>query len=575
MVAIVSGFFEPSAVALDGAGDVFVADPLNNRVAEVSPPSISATPSPLTGSTSTAISAALTGLTPGTKYYFRAVASSAGGTAAGHAIWFTTKPQSATTTALTASAAAPVIGQLDTLTARVAVASPGTGTPTGTVTFYDGTTALGTVGLTAGVATLPYRFATLGAHSITASYAGDLLDQPSASAAATANVGIDTTRTVVAASPGAPVVGQTFTLKATVSVVSPGSGTPTGTVTFYEGTTLLETVAPTGGVATMTLSYPSAGGHLFNAVYSGDTNDKPSASAIAAVTVGPDATRTAVSFSPSPVVVGQPANLIATVSALAPGAGAPTGSVEFLLGTAVLGAVALSGNQAILPWTFTAAGVQAINAVYLGDGNDKISAGFGNLLVSPDATKTTLTSGGSPAVLGQPVTFTATVTPISPGAGVPTGNVVFKDGATVLATVPLSGGVAAFTTTGLTQGNHSITAAYQGDANDRPSASVGLAQRIQSATTVGLSSASSSVAAGTAVTFIATVSDAAPGAGTPTGLVTFYDGSTVIGTVALGAGVARLRLSTLGAGTHSITAVYNGDITHQSSSSSVIAQTIT
>ena len=72
----------PEGVAVDAAGDVFVADTGNNRVVELSPPTVAATPSPLTGSTATAVSATLTGLTPGTTYYDRAVASSAGGTVA-------------------------------------------------------------------------------------------------------------------------------------------------------------------------------------------------------------------------------------------------------------------------------------------------------------------------------------------------------------------------------------------------------------------------------------------------------------------------------------------------------------
>jgi hypothetical protein len=75
-----SGFRLPFGVAVDGAGDVFVADSGNNRVVELSLPTVAATPSPLTGSRATAVSAALTGLAPGTTYYYRAVASGPGGT---------------------------------------------------------------------------------------------------------------------------------------------------------------------------------------------------------------------------------------------------------------------------------------------------------------------------------------------------------------------------------------------------------------------------------------------------------------------------------------------------------------
>jgi hypothetical protein len=78
-------------------------------------------------------------------------------------------------------------------------------------------------------------------------------------------------------------------------------------------------------------------------------------------------------------------------------------------------------------------------------------------------TTTSLISSGQPSV-GQPVTFTATVTPSSNLVQPLTGNVQFYDGNTLLGTVPLSGTTATFTTTGLSAGTHSIRAVYSGDA---------------------------------------------------------------------------------------------------------------
>jgi trehalose utilization protein len=77
------GFNLPNDVAVDAAGDVFVADTNNNAVKEISPPTVAATPSLLTGSSAQAVSGTLLGLTPGTTRYYRAVATSAGGTVAG------------------------------------------------------------------------------------------------------------------------------------------------------------------------------------------------------------------------------------------------------------------------------------------------------------------------------------------------------------------------------------------------------------------------------------------------------------------------------------------------------------
>ena len=82
-----------------------------------------------------------------------------------------------TDTVLTASVASPLYGQVETLTATVAPVSPGYGTPTGTVTFYDGTTELATKSLVAsggvGTAALTDTTLAVGSHSITAVYEGD------------------------------------------------------------------------------------------------------------------------------------------------------------------------------------------------------------------------------------------------------------------------------------------------------------------------------------------------------------------------------------------------------------------
>ncbi len=80
---------------------------------------------------------------------------------------------------------------------------------------------------------------------------------------------------------------------------------------------------------------------------------------------------------------------------------------------------------------------------------------------------TTLSSSASPAVLGQRVTLTATVTSI---AGTPTGTVTFTDGTATLGTVALSSGQASFTISSLALGTHPMTAQYNGNINSPPSA---------------------------------------------------------------------------------------------------------
>jgi hypothetical protein len=195
------------------------------------------------------------------------------------------------------------------------------------------------------------------------------------------------------------------------------------------------------------------------------------------------------------------------------------------------------------------------------------NTGQGQPMVQPPApansnkvlTSTSLASSQNPSVFGQPVTFTATVTPKS-GSGTPTGFVDFKDGSTLLQTVPVSGGAAALQISLLGVGTHAITALYSGDTNFVGSISNALSQMVNKAnTTTSVTSNANPSVFGQAVTFIATATPVAPGAGTPNGSVTFADGGISIGSAALSGGVAQFTTSALSVGSHAITASYNGD----------------
>ena len=94
----------------------------------------------------------------------------------------------------------------------------------------------------------------------------------------------------------------------------------------------------------------------------------------------------------------------------------------------------------------------------------------------------TLATSANPAVPGQSVTFTAIVAPVAPGGGTPTGSVTFKNGSTVLGTVPLSvvGGQdqATFTTSFSTAGTPTITAAYGNTDGNYTASSASLTQTV-------------------------------------------------------------------------------------------------
>ena len=178
---------------------------------------------------------------------------------------------------------------------------------------------------------------------------------------------------------------------------------------------------------------------------------------------------------------------------------------------------------------------------------------------------TALAASANPSIAGKTLTLTATVTT---NGGTAAGTVNFYNGTTVLGAGTLNGvGVATLTTSTLPVGSYSITAGYQGDANDTGSTSAALSLTVIQATTAVKLVSSSSVGrqVTTSVTLTATVTG---NGGAPTGNVTFMDGTNTLGSVAVnGSGVAAYTTSSLTVGTHTITAVYGGDANDAGSTS--------
>jgi Bacterial Ig-like domain (group 3) len=180
----------------------------------------------------------------------------------------------ATAVTLKSSVNPAVTGQAVTFTATVAAVAPGASTPTGTVRFQDGNVILGTVAVGAGgTATFTTSFAVAGGHTITAVYSG-APNFVASSQALTEQVNAATTRkattTGLLASANPARVGQLVTLTATVRDPS-GTGTPTGTITFFVGNTLVARVTlDRNGQAHIRGSFSVAGRFIIRAVYSGD-----------------------------------------------------------------------------------------------------------------------------------------------------------------------------------------------------------------------------------------------------------------------------------------------------------------
>jgi Bacterial Ig-like domain (group 3) len=199
----------------------------------------------------------------------------------GRGIWeYNLAAVSPTTTTVVSSQNPAIQGVTVTFTATVT--TTGSHLPTGTVTFNDGTTQLGTATLNGSqVATFQTSTLAVGTHSITAVYGGDANNAGSTSTVLSQVITAITTTTALTANPNPAAYGAPVTFTATVSTT--GSIKPTGTVTFNDGTTALGMGTLNGSqVATYTTTSTqlAVGANSITAVYAGDANNNGSTSSI-------------------------------------------------------------------------------------------------------------------------------------------------------------------------------------------------------------------------------------------------------------------------------------------------------
>jgi hypothetical protein len=240
-------------------------------------------------------------------------------------------------------------------------------------------------------------------------------------------------------------------------------------------------------------------------------------------------------------------------------------------------AVDTSGNAyvtgfvgSVLPFPTTPGAAQTTFGGVAG-GTNAFVAKVGSGVESVAAAK----SSPNPSVFGEQVTFTATVTPGSASSNTPTGTVSFQDGPTPIEVLSLANGSASFNTSVLSVGSHNITVSYGGDANFAASTSTILTQVVDKASTITtLVGAPNPANVGQTVTLTATVTPVSPGAGSPTGTVTFSEGAATLGTGTVSSEVATLNISNLSAGGHTIIASYGGDPNFVASASAGFVQSV-
>jgi hypothetical protein len=466
----------------------------------------------------------------------------------------------ATATALVASPSPSKAGQAVTFTATVTATSPASGTPSGTVTFKDGASTLGTGTLNgSGIATFTTSSLSSGGHTIKASYRGSTTFAESTSSVLAQAVGKGATKTVVAASPNPSDAGHAVTFSVTVTAMSPASGTPTGTVKFKIGAAILGSATLSGGSATLRSSVLTAGEHDVVAIYEGNDDFNSSRSRITQI-VNSVETTTILASSSNPSEAGDRVTLRARVKAKSPASGTPTGTVRFKDGSTTLGSASLAGGSAVFRTTTLTAGSHAITAVYDGDGNfDGSVSEKLRQVVNPATTETVVTSSDEESRVGQRVVFTAAVSAKATVPGQPSGTVTFKDGRTTLGTRQLSDGTATYAASDLAIGKHSISATYNGATEFADSASSVLTQTVERGlTNTSLLATTHSDSTRTVVRLIATISVKAPAKGEPLGTVRFAEGSKTLGDVKVKDGRAALKVTDLTPGRHKVRAWYQG-----------------
>ncbi len=496
-----------------------------------------------------------------------------------------------TTTALTSSTPQTTQGSPVILSASVIPQEKGV-TAAGAVTFYLGTTSLGTAQLVNGTAALSFnaQFAP-GQYQLSAAYQGNATDLASTSNAVnlTLTQSLAATSTQLSSAATQLTAGQTILLTSSVTAANHGT-TPTGTVNFYLGATKLGTAALNNGYASYTLTATMAPGtYQLTAVYAGNAQDSSSSSAPLSITIAPSvvATTTSLTASASELAPAQPFTLNAVVAPKS-GTTVPQGTVTFYLGQTAIGTATLSGGKATASVTNSfASGAYQLTAAYSGSSSTNPQEGASvsapvPLTISTTliATTTSLRSSASQITAGQGFSLTALVSPQS-GSVAPQGTVSFYLGQTQIGSAILVGGKATVAVTGTQTalaGSYPLSAVYTGSSTDGGSSSAPVSLTIASnivSTTTALVASVSQITENQSFSLTAIVSAAAGGV-TPQGLVSFYVGQTEIGTSGLVSGKAVLSLAnSFPPGSYPVTAVYAGNSQDSGSTSAVQTLTVT
>ncbi len=428
--------------------------------------------------------------------------------------------------------------------------------PTGTVNFYSFGVLIGTATVNAnGIATITTATLPVGTDSLTGVYLGDSNYAQVTTAPVNQVVTAISTVATLAAGPNPANFGTTVTITETIPVTN--STPATGTVTFFSNGTQIGTGTLINGIATITTNTLPVGTDAITATYPGDTNYTKVSSGPVNEIINKANGADKLTVNPDPAQFGTLVTMVDSIPTV--GGVVPTGTVTFYNNGVAIGTATVdSTGKATLTSTTLPIGTDPITATFNGDGNyAPVTVGPVNETITVGNTIPVLSATPNPSTFGTTVTLTESIPGIN---GItPTGSVTFTYIGTTLGTATVVNGVATLKTSTLPIGTDPVSATYTGDSTYAPASSGPLNLVItRAAPTDTLTASPNPSTFGGVVTLTFTVP---PVNGVvPTGTVSFYNGTTLLGTATINAsGVGTVTTTALPYGTDTVVAQYPGD----------------
>jgi len=398
-----------------------------------------------------------------------------------------------------------------------------------------------------------------GAHRVQASYEGDDNFNSSVSPSVLLDSAAADVALQLSASANSVAYGTPINLTATITGTS---GTPTGTVTFYNGNAMAGTGTVTGGVATFVLNNLATGNYSLTAKYSGDSNDSSATSAPLVVTVTKQNPTLTLAGPSDTVPFGNPVVLTAKLAVIGP---VPTATITATGpgGTQATGALDSNGVATLTFASITPVGQSSYTASFAGNSDfSAVTSNTVNVTIGKDTPTLTLSPSATSITYGSTETLTALIYAGGMGA---TGLITFQYGSLTLGASTINDTVATFATNALPAGSDVLTATFAGNTDHAAVTSAPVTVQVAPLLVILASQATVYSGVSDAITINLNVGS---NSAVPTGTITLSGSNYNPAPVALVSGSATVTVpaNTLPAGDVTLTAAYSGDSVYPASS---------